>query len=376
VKELEARGIGRPSTYASVISTVQDRGYVWRKGTALVPSWTSFAVVNLLERHFDELVDYDFTARMEEDLDAISRGEQQFEPWLAKFYFGDGSPGLHARVNEQLPEIDARGLSTIPLGDDDAGHPVVLRVGKYGPYVQRGDQTGQVPADVAPDELTVAMAVDYIERQNAPDKVLGNDPETGLPVIAKDGRYGPYVQLGERVEGSKARPKTGSLFKTMTLDRITLDDALQLLSLPRTVGEVEVEGDDGTTKTIPITAQNGRFGPYISRGTESRSLEREEQLFTVTLDDARALFAQPKRGRGRREPTVLRELGEHPTTGKPLKILAGTYGPYVSDGDGTNASLPKGKAPEQVDLEEAVDLLAQRAAKGPSTKKPTRRRKS
>jgi DNA topoisomerase-1 len=383
VKELEARGIGRPSTYASVIQTIQDRGYVWRKGTALVPSWVAFAVVRLLEEHFGDLVDYEFTARMEEDLDAIARGETQATPWLSVFYFGHegadgdaavpalpaapGAPagdadrgvdreGLRQLVEDQLPTIDARSLNSIPLGDDPAtGLPVVLRVGRYGPYVQRGDQTGAVPDDMAPDELTVDVAVGLVERQNAPDQVLGHDPETGLPIIAKDGRYGPYVQLGEQVEGDKRRPRTASLFRNMTLETVTVEDALRLLSLPRTVGA----DADGT----PIVAANGRFGPYLKKGDDTRSLESEEQLFTVTLEEAQALFAQPKRrGRGPRE---LAQLGPSPETGGTVTMFEGRYGPYVTDGT-TNASLPRGKDPATVTLDEALGLLRARAAAGPA----------
>jgi DNA topoisomerase I len=384
VKELEARGIGRPSTYASVIQTIQDRGYVWKKGTALVPSWTAFAVVQLLEQHFSTLVDYDFTARMEEDLDAIARGEAESTPWLSEFYFGhEGGPtaggrvpsangndhgdgvGLHALVEERLPDIDARSLNSIPLGEDpSSGQPVVLRVGRYGPYVQRADQTGAVPDDLAPDELTVDVALGLIERQNAPDQVLGNDPETGQPIIAKDGRYGPYVQLGEPVEGEKKKPRTASLFRGMTLDTITVDDALKLLSLPRTVGT----DDDGT----PIVAANGRFGPYLKKGDDTRSLGSEEELFTVTVEQAKDLFAQPKR-RGRAQPTPIATLGEHPDTKLPINMFEGRYGPYVTDGT-TNASLPKGKDPSTVTLDEAVGLILARAAAGPSEKKRPARR--
>jgi len=380
VKQLEARGIGRPSTFASVIQTIQDRGYVWKKGTALVPSWTAFAVVQLLEQHFGALVDYDFTARMEEDLDAIARGEAESTPWLSDFYFGhEGGPsaarsapdgdgdgvGLHALVEERLPDIDARSLNSIPIGDDPStGQPVVLRVGRYGPYVQRADQTGAVPDDLAPDELTVAVALGLIERQNAPDQVLGHDPESGLPIIAKDGRYGPYVQLGEPVEGAKKKPRTASLFRAMTLDTISLDEALQLLSLPRTVGT----DDDGTA----IVAANGRFGPYLKKGDDTRSLSSEDELFTVTVDQAKALFAQPKR-RGRAQPTPIATLGEHPETKAPINMFEGRYGPYVTDGT-TNASLPKGKDPSTVTLDEAVGLILARAAAGPSEKRRPARR--
>ncbi|HEX4777217.1 MAG TPA: type I DNA topoisomerase, partial [Acidimicrobiia bacterium] len=288
VKELEERGIGRPSTYAAVIETIQNRGYAWKKGNALVPSWVAFAKIQLLEQHFAHLVDYGFTATMEEALDVIARGEGEAEKWLHSFYFGNGEAGLRTLVaDDHLATIDPREVNTVHLGPefDDAG--IVLRVGRYGPYLSRGEQTAPVPDDVAPDELTVADAQARVERGRDQGRELGNDPGTGLPVIVRDGRYGPYVQLGEPVEGSKEKPKTASLFKTMTVERVTLDDALQLLSLPRVVGV----DDDGTE----ITAQNGRYGPYLKKGTDTRSLENEEQIFTVTKEQADALFAQPKR---------------------------------------------------------------------------------
>ncbi len=369
VKELESRGIGRPSTFASIIETIQRRGYVWKKGTALVPTWTAFAVVRLLVENFTDFIDYEFTARMEEDLDSIARGELQRVPWLGQLYFGDGkpngNPGLHRLVDEHLPKIDARKVNSIPIGSDDEGREVVVRVGRYGPYVLRGDQSASIPEEIAPDEMTVPKAIELIERQNAPDKVVGTEPESGLPIIVKDGRYGPYVQVGQVEKGSKKKPRTASLFKSMTPQTVTYEEALQLLSLPRAVG-VDPEGRE-------ITAQNGRFGPYLKRGEESRSLKGEETLFTVTLEEALALFAQPKRGRGRPEPTVLVALGAHPTSGADVSILEGRYGPYVTDGE-TNASLPKGQEPSSVDLGAAVRLLAARAELGPSTKKTARTR--
>ncbi|HEV3365482.1 MAG TPA: type I DNA topoisomerase [Acidimicrobiia bacterium] len=363
VAELETRGIGRPSTYASVIQTIQDRGYVWKKGSALVPSWTAFAVVRLLEEHFTHLVDYEFTARMEETLDDIARGERESVPWLRQFYFGNGVVGLRTLVDEKVPEIDAREINTIPIGADDDGAEIVVRVGRYGPYLSRGDQTAPVPDDVAPDELTPAMAVELLERGPEEGRVLGTDPDTGCEVSVRDGRYGPYVQLGEQEEGSKKKPKRASLFKTMTRDSVTLEDALVLLSLPRVVGQDE-EGRD-------IVASPGRFGPYIKRGDDTRSLQNEEQLLTITLEDALALLAQPKRGRGRQSAEPLAELGPHPESGATIKLLAGRYGPYVTDGD-TNASLPKGADPAAVTLEQAVELLAARAAAG-AAKRPARK---
>jgi DNA topoisomerase-1 len=363
VAELETRGIGRPSTYASVIQTIQDRGYVWKKGSALVPSWTAFAVVRLLEEHFAHLVDYEFTARMEETLDDIARGERESVPWLRQFYFGNGVIGLRTLVEEKVPEIDARDINTIPIGVDGDGAEIVVRVGRYGPYLSRGDQTAPVPDDVAPDEMTTALALELLDRGPEEGRGLGNDPETGLEVTVRDGRYGPYVQLGEQEEGSKKKPKRASLFKTMTRDTVTLEDALMLLSLPRVVGQDE-EGRD-------IVASPGRFGPYIKRGDDTRSLKEEEQLLTITLEQALELLAQPKRGRGRQAAEPLAELGAHPDNGAMIKLLAGRYGPYVTDGT-TNASLPKDADPAAATLEQAVELLRARAAAGPA-KKPARK---
>jgi DNA topoisomerase-1 len=363
VAELETRGIGRPSTYASVIQTIQDRGYVWKKGSALVPSWTAFAVVRLLEEHFAHLVDYEFTARMEETLDDIARGERESVPWLRQFYFGNGVTGLRTLVEEKVPEIDAREINTIPLGVDGEGRDIVVRVGRYGPYLSRGDQTAPVPDDVAPDELTPAMAVELLDRGSEEGRSLGTDPATGLEVTVRDGRYGPYVQLGEQEEGSKKKPKRASLFKTMARDTVTLDEALMLLSLPRVVGQDE-EGRD-------IVASPGRFGPYIKRGDDTRSLKEEGQLLTITLEEALELLAQPKRGRGRQAAEPLAELGAHPDNGAPVKLLAGRYGPYVTDGT-TNASLPKDADPAATTLEQAVELLRARAAAGPA-KRPARK---
>jgi len=363
VAELETRGIGRPSTYASVIQTIQDRGYVWKKGSALVPSWTAFAVIKLLEQHFAHLVDYEFTARMEETLDDIARGEQEWVPWLRQFYFGNGVTGLRTLVEERVPEIDARDINTIPIGADAEGRDIVVRVGRYGPYLSRGEQTAPVPDDIAPDELTPAMASELLERGPEEGRSLGADPDSGLEVTVRDGRYGPYVQLGEQEEGSKRKPKRASLFKTMTPDSVTLEEALMLLSLPRVVGRDE-EGRD-------IVASPGRFGPYIKRGDDTRSLQNEEQLLTITLEEALALLAQPKRGRGRQAAEPLAELGVSPDNGAPVKLLAGRYGPYVTDGT-TNASLPKNADPAATTLEQAMELLRARAATGPA-KRPARK---
>ncbi len=360
VKRMEELGIGRPSTYATIMSTIQDRGYVWKKGTALVPTWTAFAVVNLLERHFGDLVDYSYTARMEDDLDEIAAHHLQREPWLRQFWFGNGTPGLKALVDEAPVEIDAAAVNSIPIGLDADGAEIVVKPGRYGPYVKRGEDTASVPDDVAPDELTVDRAVELLEAPRA-DAVLGKDPATGLPVIVKPGRFGPYVQLGELVEGAKEKPRTASLLSTMDLETVTLDDALRLLSLPRMVGVDPATGEE-------ITAQNGRYGPYLKKGSDSRSLDDEEQLFTVTLEEALRIYAEPKRRRGQRATAPLRELGEDPVSGKPVVLKEGRFGPYVTDGE-TNASLRKGDAEESITIERAAELLQDRRDRGPAKKR-------
>ncbi len=359
VKELEERGIGRPSTYAAVIETIQAREYVWKKGTALVPSWTAFAVTRLLEEHFGHLVDYGFTATMEEALDVIARGEGETEKWLHSFYFGNGQAGLRELASEDnLARIDVREINTVPLGTDDEGRRVDVRVGRYGPYVQRGDEErASIPPDVVPDELTVEFALRLIEQQAEGPQSLGADPVSGKSVYLLNGRFGPYVQLGE-MDDSGEKPKRASLLRAMTPSEVTLDDALQLLSLPRVVG-VDADGAE-------ITAQLGRYGPYIKRGTDSRSLDTEEQLFTITLEQALGIFAQPKR-RGRAVKPPLAELGEHPETGVPVRVLDGRFGPYVTDGT-TNATIPRGTDPTALTLDEAVVLLRERAARGPAKK--------
>jgi DNA topoisomerase I len=368
IKELEDRAIGRPSTYASIIGTILDRGYVFKKGTALVPSFVAFAVVTLLERHFAHLVDYEFTAKMEEALDDIANGEAERVPWLRRFYFGaDGEEGLKEMVSD-LSEIDARDVSSFPLSGTD----IVVRVGRYGPYLERDGQRVNVPEGTAPDELTPEFAAELLSRPSG-DKILGSDPETGLTIVAKAGRFGPYVTevLDEEANGSartrSAKPRTASLLKSMDLDSVTLDDALRLLTLPRTLGELDGE---------PVTVQNGRYGPYVKRGTESRSLESEEQMFTITLEEAQALLAQPKpRGRAARAAAAppLKELGEDPGSGKPIVLREGRFGPYVTDGE-TNASLRKGDTIESITPQRAVELLAERRAAAPAPKrKPARR---
>ncbi|MET8285996.1 type I DNA topoisomerase [Streptomyces sp. NPDC005132] len=378
VKELEEREIGRPSTYASIIGTILDRGYVFKKGTALVPSFLSFAVVNLLEKHFGRLVDYDFTAKMEDDLDRIARGEARAVPWLRRFYFGEGEAtgaaeagngdgdhlgGLKELVTD-LGAIDAREVSSFPVGDG-----IVLRVGRYGPYVERGEkdsenhQRADVPEDMAPDELSVELAEELLAKPSG-DFELGNDPESGHQIIARDGRYGPYVTEvlpeGTPKTGKNAvKPRTASLFKSMSLDTVTLQDALKLMSLPRVVGK-DAEG-------VEITAQNGRYGPYLKKGTDSRSLQTEDQLFTITLEESLEIYAQPKqRGRAAAKPP-LKELGEDPVSAKPVVVKDGRFGPYVTDGE-TNATLRSGDSVEDITPERGFELLAEKRAKAPAKK--------
>ena len=392
VKALEELGIGRPSTYSSIIKTIQDRGYVYKKGSALVPTWVAFAVIGLLEQHFGRLVDYDFTAAMEDELDGIAAGRQRRTDWLHNFYFGgdygvEGSisraGGLKKLVGVNLEGIDAREINSIRLFDDVEGRPVYVRVGKNGPYLERmitGDdgeptpQRANLDDSLPPDELTLALAE---ERFATPQegRPLGVDPETGHEIVAKDGRYGPYVtevlpappdddpgvtaKKGKKPTGPK--PRTGSLLRSMDLQTVTLDDALKLLSLPRVVGVDPATGDE-------ITSQNGRYGPYLKRGTDSRSLATEEQIFEITLDEALKIYAEPKR-RGRQSASAppLRELGADPASGKPMVIKDGRFGPYVTDGE-TNASLRKGDEVASITDERAAELLADRRARGPVKK--------
>jgi len=349
VQRLEELGVGRPSTYASIMTTIQDRGYVFKKGSALVPTFTAFGVVGLMEKHFPNLIDYEFTAAMENDLDRIAGGEEQSVPWLSAFYFG--ADGLKQKVASRLDEIDPRLVNSIPIGQDDEGTEIVARVGRYGPYVERGEDRGSIPEDLAPDELTVEKAIGLIEEQNKGDKIFGTDPDTGLTVYGKTGRFGPYVQLGEQEEGSKEKPKRASLFKGMDMDALGLEDALSLLSLPRVVGADE----DG----VEILALNGRYGPYIQRGSDRRSLESEDQLFTLTVEEALKLLAEPARRRGQARSTDLKELGKDPVSGKTVTVRSGRYGPYVTDGE-VNASLRKADSPETISLERAGELLQAR----------------
>ncbi len=387
VKALEELGIGRPSTYAATISTIQDRGYVLTRGQALVPTWLAFAVIKLLEEHFDWLVDYDFTAEMEADLDQIAAGDRERVAWLTRFYFGDGSGrtegwGLRDLV-ENLGEIDPVAVNSVEIGEG-----IRVRVGRYGPYVEdlgaevdegQNPPRASIPDDVAPDELTVAKARELLAAGADDGRPLGADPATGHPIVAKAGRYGPYVTevlpepdldpglsatARKKALAALPKPRTASLLKTMSLESVTLDDAVRLLSLPRVVGSDPATGEE-------ITAQNGRYGPYLKKGTDSRTLASEEQLFTVTLDEALAIYAEPKRGRGARAATPpLRELGDDPTSGKPIVVKEGRFGAYVTDGE-TNRTLPRDLTPESITPERAVELLAEKRAQGPAKKRRT-----
>jgi DNA topoisomerase I len=357
VKRLEELEIGRPSTWASIIQTIQDRGYVWKKGQALVPTWTAFAVIGLMEQHFDNLVDYDFTARIEEDLDAISRSERQKQDWLKDFYFGDDTddmPGLKRLVAENLDEIDAAKINTFPIGLDPDGNEIVVKPGKYGPYVKRGDDTAGVPEDLAPDELTVETALKLLSMPKSDEPIGELD---GYPVYAKNGRYGPYVQWGspDNLPPGLEKPKMASLFKTMVLERITVDEAEALLTLPRTLG---VDPADGET----IIANNGRYGPYVQKGKDYRNIDSEDQLLEITLEQAVAIFSQPKvfrRGGGANLAAKgpLREFGADPVSQRAVVAKDGKFGVYVTDGE-TNASLSKGDRLEEMLPERAYELLA------------------
>ena len=368
---MEELCIGRPSTYASTISTITDRGYVEHRGQALVPTWTAFSVVRLLEENLPDLVDYDFTAQMETDLDRIAEGSGDRVTYLSKFWRGDGDkPGLEGRV-ESLGDIDARAINSTAIGEG-----ITLRNGKYGPYleVEGSDKRASVPAGMAPDEMTVEAARDILEKASSDGRELGEDPETGRRVVVKSGRFGPYVteiiREGEvaltptgKISKKAPKPRTASLLKSMQPETVTLEDALRLLHLPRVIGQ----GEDG----VDITATNGRYGPYITHGKDTRSLETEEQIFTITLEEAQALLAQPKRRRGQAAAKPpLKELGTDPVSEAPVVLKEGRFGPYVTDGK-TNASLRKGDDVENITPERAYELLADRRAKGPVKRRTT-----
>jgi len=394
VKVLEEKGIGRPSTFATIPETILDRGYAVKRGQALVPTWLAFSVVRLLEEHFAELVDYDFTAALEDDLDTIARGEQNRVEWLKSFYFGSDSHVGLRQVVDNLGEIDARALNSTRITDT-----ATLRFGKYGPYLEVADPKDpeakprivNVPEDLAPDELTPEKAQELIDAPVAGDRVLGVNPENGKVVVVKDGRFGPYVQENDPVSDDAAvdeatgevvdlrqaqapsakgkrgakkeaapKPRTASLFRSMSVDTIDLDTALQLLSLPRVVGVDPETGDE-------ITAQNGRFGPYLKKGTDSRSLESESQIFDVTLEQALEIYQQPKYG-ARRASSALAEFDADPVSGKPIRVRDGRFGPYVTDGE-TNVTIPRGQTPDDITFEIAVQMLADKRAKGPAPKR-------
>ena len=352
VKALEERGIGRPSTYAAIMGTILDRGYVRKQGQALIPEFLAFAVVKLLENHFPQLVDYEFTARMEDDLDEIAAGDEARTAWLQRFYFGENDDvGLKELVEGRLAEIDAREVNTVELPGSD----IVVRVGKYGPYLERGTDRQTLPPDIAPDELTPARAEEILAQGNQ-EHELGVDPESGRTVAVRAGRYGPYVT--EVVEGDE-KPRTASLFKTMSPETVTLEDALKLLTLPRSLGDSDGE---------EVLAANGRYGPYVKRGKESRSLDGEEELFSITLEEALAKLAEPKqRGRQAAAPP-LKELGPDPVSGQPIVLKEGRFGPYVTDGE-TNASLRAADSIEAITPERAAELIQDRRDRGPAPKR-------
>ncbi len=366
IRELEEREIGRPSTYASIIGTILNRGYVYKKGTALVPAWLAFSVIRLLEEHFTRLVSYEFTAGMEDILDEIAGGRRDRNTELAEFYFGGGDVEGLKQLVSGLGDIDARELATFPISED-----IDLRVGRYGPYIEQTPPEGDgaavranVPDDLPPDELTLEKAKELLANPAGEEIVLGEDPESGLSIVAKNGRYGPYVTevLPEDAPKS-AKPRTGSLFKSMDLDTITLADALKLLTLPRVVG-VDPESKE------EITAQNGRYGPYLKKGTDSRSIDSEEKLLTITLEEAQAVYAQPKqRGRAAADPG--KEVGTDPVSGQTVRLKSGRFGSYVTDGE-FNATLRQGDDETTITIERAAELLAERRAKGPAKKAATK----
>ncbi|MCU1472379.1 type I DNA topoisomerase [Amnibacterium sp.] len=382
VKALEELGIGRPSTYASILSTIVDRGYVSARGSALVPNWIAFSVVRLLEEFFGDLVAYDFTAEMENDLDRIADGEQDRVDWLREFYFGDTAhPGLRSVV-DNLGDIDAKSINSIRLSDD-----ITLRIGRYGPYLEVMElgepaldpESGQLkvastprrvnlPPDLAPDELTEAKARQLVDAPPQEDRVLGAHPETGRTIVAKDGRFGPYVtELIPEDEAAKKgapKPRTASLFKSMSPDSVDLATAVQLLDLPRTVGE-------DPESQAPITAQNGRYGPYLKKGADTRTLPDEDSIFTIDLPAALEMYAQPKYG-ARGASSALKEFDADPVSGKPIRIKDGRFGAYVTDGE-TNVTVPRGQDPLAIEFPDAVQMLADKRAKGPAPKKTAAR---
>jgi DNA topoisomerase-1 len=366
VKELDTRGIGRPSTWASIIQVLLDRDYAFAKGTALVPTFTGFAVVRMLERHFETLLDYEFTARMEDDLDAVSRGEAEGRAYLRRFYAGNGETGLHDLVKAGLDRVDPREACRFELGSAE-GRTIEVRVGRYGLFVTDGEANASLPEDTVPDELTLERARALIAEAAEGPTTLGTDPETGKPVYVKTGPYGPYVQLGDAEPGAGkgAKPKMVSLLPGMTMETLDLGTACRLLRLPRDLGPHPADGK-------PVEALTGRYGPYVKWGNESRSVPPETSLLDLTLPEALALLEQPRRRGRQAAPSALKEIGAHPTSGAALKVMKGRYGPYVTDGT-LNASLPKGRDAESLTVAEAVDLLARRAERVAAGGGPRRR---
>jgi len=369
-RALEEMGIGRPSTYAAIIDTILARDYVFKlkRGNLLVPTWTAFAVSQLLEAHLPDLVDYQFTAEMEDELDAISRGEMNHLAYLKSFYFGDGHPGLKEQLKNKADEINAREVCQVriglPGGDGDAGEEIYVRVGRYGPFLEQGTRRASLPENMPPDELTVQKALELLDKAAQGDEPLGICPDTHKPVFVKIGRFGPYVQRGTPEDDEK--PQNASLLRGMNPEAVDLALALKLLSLPRSLGEHPQSGQ-------PVAVHNGRYGPYVTCGEESRSLPEGLAPLEITLDQAVQVLAQPKGGRGavrRKEPIKVFEAS--PVTGEKVQLLDGRYGPYVTDGK-TNASLPRGTAPEEVTLEYALQLLRTRAEKGPSRRRVAKR---
>jgi DNA topoisomerase-1 len=365
-KALEERGIGRPSTYASIIDTILARNYVFKKGGALVPTWVAFSVVQLMEQHLAGLVDYQFTAQMEDDLDAISRGEQESTSYLQKFYFGNGTPGLKKQLTNKIDEINPAEIGRIRIAHPEGADPIYVRVGRYSPFVEQGERKASLPEDLPPDEVTVAKALELLEQAQQGEEPLGICPTTHKPVYLKVGRFGPYVQRG--TQDDEEKPQNASLLKGMAPADVDLATALRLLELPRTVGPHPTDGK-------PIVAYNGRFGPYVKWGDETRSLPADISPLEVSLDQAVHLLAQPKtRGRGaaaKREPLRVFDKPS-PATEAPIQILDGRYGPYVTDGT-TNVSLRKGMSVEELTFDEAVSMLADKAAQGPPPKKAARK---
>jgi DNA topoisomerase-1 len=357
---LEEKGIGRPSTYASIIDTILNRGYVFKRGNALVPTWVAFSVVKLLESHLPSLVDYAFTKQMEDDLDAISRGEADRTEYLHKFWFGNGTPGLETRLENLLDEIDAREIGTIPIGAPENGELINVRVGRYTPYLEQGERKATLPEETPPDEVTVTMAMELLDNAAKAEEPLGRCPDTNKQVFLRVGRFGPYIQRGTNDDDEK--PQNAGLLKGMETEDIDLATALKLLSLPRELGT------DPVTEKL-VVAYNGRYGPYVKSGDETRSLPNDLSPLELNLEQALTLLAQPKKSRkfgAKKEP--LKTFEESPVTGEKIQLLDGRYGPYVTDGE-TNASLSKDTSVEDLTVKQAINLLAERAAKGPTKKK-------